>query len=346
MTTANIVKEFKGGSMARTFLIKKHNQYFVRKIAENKSLGVDKLKKQWDWLIEVRKSAPAILPKVSFFVYGKDYGYYDMEYINFPTLRDLLLQNTDEDNYKQNIEIVDDYVYYGSVITGLPQDCDKYEGDSYIINNHLTKMVERCKDISKYPLFKNEQLYINGKHYLNLLPLLEIIYEDKEFLELLRPKKWFRSHGDYTFQNVLTDYKSIFIIDPRGESPEPIYYDLAKMYQSCHGKYDLLYEGNYKITESNKDFTEFKYEIYEGVEDFDKYFEYIKEVIPKYNEHKLDEHWDLITRFYEASHFISMTPFRLKENIYITVICYAIGIQILNEVLNEWRKIKNADRLQ
>lgn len=334
MVKVNIVKEFKGGSMASTFLVDKEGERFIRKVAENKgNLAAKKLKQQWDWLYEFALSEPGgIFPDLSFFVIAKDYSYYDMEYVELPTLRDLIIQ---EGDYEPGI--LHDYLRRGSIIA-RPLPIEAPVTDSYIMDKHIRKMIDRCKDIKQLSIFKDPTILINGVEYKNLLPLLEEITNDNELLKLLRPKKWYRSHGDFTFQNVLTDYDDIVIIDPRGEGPDTIYYDLSKIYQSCHGKYDLLYEGNYRAWQETEG-ASINYEIFENVELFNDIFNNVKELIPQYYE--VEEYWDLITRFYEASHFISMVPFRLKENMQITVICYAIGIEILNKFMEDWENVKN-----
>lgn len=336
MSKINIINEFKGGSMARTFLVKKNDSYFVRKIVNNSQngLGSEKLFKQWEWIYEVGRECRGIFPEVSFFVYTKDVCYYDMEFINYPTLRDILIFNEET----IDTTILHKFLECGSIIA-QPLNIEPPSDDSYIMDKHIKKMIERCKDISEYDFYKQDKLVINGKEYMNLKPLLEEIKNDSLLLEYLRPKRWYLSHGDFTFQNVLTDLIDIKIIDPRGEGPDSIYYDISKIYQSCHGKYDLLYDGNYEAEYIEGKVPRVNYVIYDHVDKFDIIFKIMRELIPQYYQLE-DKHWEMIAKFYEASHFISMTPFRLKENQQITVICYAIGIQILNEFMEEWKNVR------
>lgn len=337
MSKINIVTEFKGGSMARTFLVKKNDSYFVRKIVNNSqgSLGAKKLFKQWEWISEVGRNAIQIFPEVSFFVFTKDYCYYDMEFINMPTLRDLLIKS----EKMIDTNILHKILECGSIIAQPLSSIKPSKTDSYIINKHIRKMIERCECISTLDLYKQDKIIINGREYINLKPLLEEIKNDSLLLKYLRPKRWYLSHGDFTFQNVLTNLIDIKIIDPRGEVTDSVYYDISKIYQSCHGKYDLLYEGNYRAYYTEGEVPKVNYVIYQHVEKFDTIFKIMRELIPQY--YKLeDERWEMIAKFYEASHFISMTPFRLKENPQITFICYAIGIQILNEFMEEWKNVR------
>jgi len=332
---ATVLSEFKGGSMARTFLVKKGDMKVVRKVASTKDgLGAEKLMSQWDWIFNFEGRDSDLLPDVSFFVVTPELAYYDMEYIEMETFRDTLLQEDEVDG-----RILHDILLAGSQIAtpmDLPYDVNK---STYIRDKHLKKMFDRCFGLATYDFYNVDEIFINGKPYKNLHKLIEEIQNDKELMEYLQPKCWFRSHGDFTFQNILTDEFEIKVIDPRGEGPDSIYYDISKLYQSCHGKYDLLYEGNYTAWSDNRTDT-INYKIHKNVEKFDEIFEELRLLIPQYYELH-DEHWELVTKFFEASHFISMTPFRLKENGAITAICYAIGIQILNEVLEEWNDVKN-----
>ncbi len=71
-------------------------------------------------------------------------------------------------------------------------------------------------------------------------------------------------HGDFCFSNILYDSKSqsIKCIDPRGVLPDgniSIFgdkrYDLAKLYHSVVGKYDLIIAGRYELVTDNDNFS-------------------------------------------------------------------------------------------
>lgn len=330
MGKVNLVKEFKGGSMARVFLVDKYSQKYVRKVAINEALGAEKLYKQWEWQFNFSRQNPGIMPETSLFVFGKDYSYYDMEYIELNTFRDLLLAEEEIDGM-----ILHDILKAGAEI-GQPVT-DKVPHD-YLLTNHLQKMIKRTEALRPYAFYKYDSVDINGKACQNLHRILKFIVNEPGLIKLLSPKKLYRSHGDFTFQNILADEYDICVIDPRGEGLDSIYYDISKLYQSCHGKYDLLVDGNYRVWSDGMEDV-INYEILEGVEKMDMVYEELRELIPQYYDIE-DEHWELITKFFEASHFISMTPFRLKENGNITAVCYAIGVQLLNEVFEEWLDVK------
>jgi hypothetical protein len=332
MANVKFLKEFRGGSMARTYLIGKQGNRYVRKIASNNGeLAGLKLKSQYDWIADFNRKYPDILPKVSFFVIDKETCHYDMEHIEMGTFRDYLMTSPGYDS-----TLVHDILNYGSVIASVDTK-HKEKKEDYIKNKHLNKMIDRCEIIKDHPIYTSDYLTVNGKKLKNIKALVSEIAGNKNLMDLLKPKKWYRSHGDFTFQNILTDEEEVRIIDPRGEGPDSVYYDISKIFQSCHGKYDLLVPGNYQIKAQQYPDGEVTvdYKILNGVEKMDNVFEQVKDLIPDYYKIE-DEHWEIITKFFEGSHFISMTPFRAKENTEITFVCYAIGIQILNEMLEEF----------
>ncbi|AEO93570.1 gp311 [Bacillus phage G] len=337
----NYIQEFKGGSMAKTFLIKKDNNLLVRKeVKDTSKLGLDKLEKQADWILDLEPEVATIFPVIEMKSFQNDFGYYDMSYHNMPSFRDYLI-NTDSIN-NDIVEIVKEIVSFGAMISSKEETESTKDKSTYIKKLHFDKMLKRCCIVTQKneifnEFFNTPSININGSLYDNFNIIREKILNDSEFMELLSPKKWYRSHGDFTFQNILTDGKQFKIIDPRGEGEDSIYYDLSKLFQSCKGKYDLFIDGNYSVNYSLND-NSIDYKIIEHEELFNDIFEVIKTEIPKV--FNLEKEWEIITLFYEASHFVSMVPFRYEENLPFTLACYAIGIQKLNEVFEKWNKVK------
>lgn len=336
---AVVKQQFHGGSMAKTYLMEKYGTKFVRKYAFAKDKhGIDKLKSQWQWLFDFQQSNAMFFPKVSFFTHNKESAYYDMEYVEQDSLRDMILKEEQMDYY-----LFDEVVRMLRYISSTPSPFHApIVLDSYIKINHLDKMTLRMGPAIANDWVKSPLININGKHNHNLLHILDKIENDKVLMKFLRPKagEMVRSHGDYTFQNMLTDGNDITLIDPRGEGPDSIYYDISKLFQSCHGMYDLLVEKNYNAQFERSDDNEFSitYKIYDHTDKMEAIYESFLELIPEVL--NLEEDWKLKALFYEASHFISMFPFRLKENIEITLLCYAKGIEILNEFWEEWLNVR------
>lgn len=335
------LKQFKGGSMAKTFLIKKGENLYVRKEVEDESsLGLKKLEKQVDWILELEDEVAEIFPKVIEKNFGEKFGYYDMTYHQMPSFKDYLIEKGEvDDDIKR---ILSEIISYCSKIANKEYDTQK-DKLSYVEKSHFNKMIERCEIVAKQSgifkaFFNAPSLYINGKKYLNVKQIIDEIKKDTELMKLLTPKKWYRSHGDFTFQNILTDGKEFKIIDPRGEGEDTLYYDLSKLFQSCNAKYDLFFEGNYDCQFSLNDYS-INYKIKEYEQLFDEVLDYIKKEIPK--TFSLDKNWEIATLFYEGSHMVAMAPFRYEESLEFTLVAYAIGVKILNEVLEKWNRSKS-----
>jgi len=327
--------------MAQTYLIDKNGQQYVRKeVGGDKFLGIDKLKKQLDWIIALDKDLASQFPQIIDYNFDNcNYGYYDMTFHDMSTLHRYIINQGQIDTGIENI--LYQMMLFGSELAKQEVKSNKCQ-INYIVNDHINKMLKRCSDVKNEDFNKilnNKKLVINGKEYLNLKELINLLYKNDKLITFLAPQKWSISHGDFTLQNILTDGQNFKIIDPRGEGEDSIYYDISKLLQSCHGKYDLMYEGNYQCQYNLIDST-INYKFFNNEALFDQIYDIIKKLIPiTYG--KLEKHWYLKALFYEASHFISMVPFRYKENLEITILCYAIGIKLLNEVLEEWKKIKN-----
>jgi len=146
---------------------------------------------------------------------------------------------------------------------------------------------------------------------------------------------WIRrlSRGDFCFSNILYDVKSgiIRLIDPRGKWADnsfgDIKYDIAKLRHSIVGQYDFIVNNLFSV--KIKD-TNIKYKIFNNK----KYL-----FCSDYFDQKIKEHWSLDNiKFIEGLLFLSMLPL---HNDYFDrqLVMYAIGIQRINEVLNNKNRI-------
>lgn len=331
-----IVREFDGGSMARTFLIEKNGIKNVRKVVEIDSdgLGYDKLYEQWRWIFNFNRLYPRVFPDVKYMAIEKNKAWYDMAYFNMPTLRDSIINN---DISEIQPQLIGDVLAYGNIIAKPVEDYEPLHFTDYFMDEHISKWFQRLKCMKTFDIITNENLHVNGKKVKSIGHIAEQIINDEELLDLLNPEVYYISHGDFTLQNVLTDDYEIRIIDPRGGKPDSIYYDISKLFQSTHGKYDLLYEGNveYEVSD-NPD--HFNFTIKEHEEKFELIYNILKQLIPNY--YPVHEEWEIIAKIFEGSHFISMAPFRLKEMPIRAELTHAIGLKILTEALEEWEDVK------
>lgn len=340
MTKVKIVERLDGGSMADTFLIEKNSELYVRKIAENNDpLGAPKLKEQWDWLQNNDITVRSLFPKTFPFVIEKEKSYFDMECISLPSLKDIFLDDISfEDIANSNILGV---IAEAGATIAKSKKIKVNKNNLYILKNHIEKMADRIEPLAQFNILKSEEIIVNSNKVKNLSQLIEEIINNEFIMNMLQVDSFYRSHGDYTFQNILSDGMNFRVIDPRGKDFDSIYYDISKIFQSCHGKYDLLYEGNFEIDYFDESTPIINYTILNNEEKFNLIYEFIQNEIEKFYSGMIDKNWRTITKFYEASHFISMAPFRMKENYKLALLCYSIGVKILNEFLEECKVIEN-----
>lgn len=127
---------------------------------------------------------------------------------------------------------------------------------------YLHKTLERLEEHSHLTGidFSNKKFnYLDG---YDSLTIFELAKKSSEFINKAKRADVSIIHGDFCFSNLLFDSRvsAIKCIDPRGIDAQgnlTIYgdrrYDLAKLYHSIVGYYDLIISGNYEVTESHDD---------------------------------------------------------------------------------------------
>jgi len=316
-----IISRFKGGSMADTFLIKKNDKLFIRKIVSKKidsSLGYLKLKKQYQELNKMNYLDSTLFPKV----YAEDensYEYfYDMEYLDgHQLLSNYQLQNR-LDSLKVLFPKLQKAFYNNRTV--------QYTDGSRWLMEHLSNKIyskfenfpSKLKDIINADI-----LYLNGQRLNGLFSILNKIVNNKSVMEIYSPTGLSMIHGDLTFENILYRSKDdVKLIDMDGGNViDAVELDLGKMFQSLMGKYESW-------ANETKDFLRIKSEDHYEVDiDFDVNNELLDLCLDCWSE-ILDEDRDKVFKkalFYMGLHFIRMIPFRLhkKEQQYLTPILLA-----------------------
>lgn len=132
---------------------------------------------------------------------------------------------------------------------------------------YLHKTLERLEEythLSGINFFDKKYCY---SEYHAPLTLFELARKSSEFINKAKKTDVSIVHGDFCFSNLLFDSRvsAIKCIDPRGIDAQgnlTIYgdrrYDLAKLYHSIVGYYDLIISGHYEIVEDN-DQTDIKF---------------------------------------------------------------------------------------
>ena len=316
-----IISRFKGGSMADTFLIKKNDKLFIRKIVSKEidlSLGYLKLKKQYQELNKMNYLDSTLFPKV----YGEDensYEYfYDMEYLDgHQLLSNYQLQNQ-LDSFKVLFPKLRKAFYNNRTV--------EYADGSRWLMEHLSNKIyskfenfpSKLKDIIYADI-----LYLNGQRLNGLFSILNKIINNKFVMEIYSPTGLSMIHGDLTLENILYKPKDdVKLIDMDGANViDAVELDLGKMFQSLMGKYESwANETKGFLRIRSKDNYEIDIDFGVDNELLDLCLDFWSEI--------LDEDRDKVFKkalFYMGLHFIRMIPFRLhkKEQQYLTPILLA-----------------------
>ncbi|UQI36679.1 aminoglycoside phosphotransferase family protein [Citrobacter freundii] len=158
------------------------------------------------------------------------------------------------------------------VLSGLHQ----YTSDECALSSldklYLHKTLERLEEhtnLTGINFFDKKFSYLE-EH--DSLTLFELARKSAEFINKAKKSDVSIVHGDFCFSNLLFDSRvsAIKCIDPRGIDAQgnlTIYgdrrYDLAKLYHSIVGYYDLIISGHYELTE-NQDKINIKFHLDEN----------------------------------------------------------------------------------
>jgi ribonucleotide monophosphatase NagD (HAD superfamily) len=300
-----IIKQFEGGSFAKTYLVKLNDKLFVRKHiikTLDDIIHYDKLVRQMRDLQRLNFLWPGCTPNI---IYNKDTDYdfrFDMEYLsNYNTLSEC-----EESN--QIIALNELFKGMKNNIYSMKQDVD---GISWL-NNHLDKKIyTKFENYRKHPILKtlidSEEVIINGKLYKGLNSLLDIV--DKH---MLKPTSIRPIHGDFTFENVMWDGKNIKLIDMDGSDEfDAAELDLGKMCQSVLSRFNEWKNLTNVVTDMTGN----------SFKCVNEYFEYDHDNIHKLVFKKwtqiLNNNYNVTKNkgiFYMCMYFIRFVPFRLKQS--------------------------------
>ena len=214
---------------------------------------------------------------------GKGNASYELEYLYLLPLNDLFVFSRLPFTYWERI-----LNECKVIILDLKKSSDKDLIDknlAQIANKiFLEKSISRVssikgKSIEKYIQSYGFEVFFKDKVGSNL-SVEEILYAMNELIPETKMENMSIVHGDFCFSNILYDSKvqSLKVLDPRGLNMEgelSIYgdarYDIAKLYHSVIGYYDLIIAGRFNLNDNIRDFytDDFMHSLEES---FDKIF--------------------------------------------------------------------------
>lgn len=301
------------------------NKGILRKTSDEK----DKFIGEIQWYLKLPSDVEYCRPRI--FSYSTSYAnpFIEMEYYSYHTVHELFLYGSLRyDQWKSIFE----------KIAFVMRDLSRYtvKGDlikSSLKEMYLEKTLSRLKKINEIPelhLLMNEPITINGIRYWSLNKICTMLKCEIP-QKLCEAQELHIIHGDLCFTNILVDdnYSFVKLIDPRGKFGSydiygDIRYDLAKLFHSVDGKYDLIIKNK-----MNTQYDEINNSIILAFKDNKiecDLYALLQEVFSDLIKDQIKN-----IEFIESLLFLSMIPLH-NENKNHQIAMIATGIQILNRI--------------
>ena len=337
-----------GGSFSKTSKLAKgaNNQSIIRK--EVTPLGEEKLADEINWIMNLPDDVANHFPEIISHNINSEPTYFEMPCYEFPTLRTLILD--DSMNAQDALSLLDKIL---SFMFKEVYHEKRQTSKNYLTEIHLKKIFVRLiQTKNTVYMFREiidaESLTINGTEYENILSLTRKINQNWEMKKLLTPEFTCRTHGDLHFDNILIDNETddFMLIDPRGNFDYDVYYDLGKIWHSCHGLYDFIHSGRFSLKREDNAF-EYAFEEGAPLDSYREILRGIPAILEKHEDIKNDPHWEIRTLFSEASHFASVAPFHLKMDGIeeVATLCYLKGVELMNNIYNRLGDMINQEQI-
>ena len=324
-----------GGSFSKTSkLIRgKPDNLIIRK--EVIPPGESKLIDEIEWITGLPDPVKKHFPEVMRYNINREPTYFEMPCYNLPTLRTLLLEGViGAHEALDYLKHIFDFMFTEVYKERRPT------GRNFVREMHLRRIYSRLIEVKNTVyLFREfvdaDSIRINGREYENIIPIVNKINQNWEMMKFVTPPYTCRTHGDLHFDNILIDTQrdDFILVDPRGNFDYDVFYDLGKIWHSCHGLYDFIHTGKFSMEQKGLDI---KYRFENGgvLKEYDEILVNLSEVLSEYEEISSDDDWLIKTLFSEASHFASVAPFHLKMDgkEEVAILCYVKGVELINEI--------------
>jgi len=299
------------------------------KIVTKKSENIGKLINEIHWYKNIPDEISELTPKIVDSEIS-DNPFLKLEYVGLPTLAEIWLFSEFSNDFwfkiiEKLFEILAKFNKYSENVTIQEYNSIYFEKTIERINELINS-----DDLFKR-IFNQEFIFINGKKFKNWYSIKDQL--ELKINELFDKEDNCLIHGDLCFSNILYDSenKNFKLIDPRGKWGHDMYgdikYDVAKIRHSVVGGFDTITNGLYSATYNETD------GIFIDVYEPKNYEDVCKKL-----DLRIKERWNLDEiKIIEGLLFISMLPLH-KDHFERQLALYSIGIQRLNEVLDNFGK--------
>lgn len=317
-------------------------------IRKKTKTGKQKLINEFNFIQGLPEKVKKHFPKIIGHNFNGETVYYDMEYCPYPLFIDLIFDRkiSVQESLKA-LRIIFDFVFDNLYKINKKQTPVSFIRDSYFnkIKQRYTTIKGKSDLLDK--ITSSDYLIINGKKLKNFSPIINEIKSDIKFLASLEPPFVATYHGDFKFDNMFINPKTgdFVLIDPRGKTTaghneSDIMEDIAKLFTSCHGYYDLLRRNLFDI-EIKGNVINYRLGAGEVVNFFKRITNELIQLLPIYI--KNDDNWKKRLFFVESMLMIANAPFHLasKKNEKFSIALLVKGVELLNNFLDQYPLNRN-----
>lgn len=215
------------------------------------------LRSEYKWYTNLPEDLKSFSPTIS--DYDEDVPSLELEYIGYPSLRDLHLHGAHGLHIWN--QIFDTLL---SMLDMFGQHRTTTEVQSSLELMYVDKTKRRLLQIENEDLlsvFDRPEVHVNGNSFRGLPIIRDSLESALRGTGLFDLEDFTVIHGDLCFSNILFDLRNsiVKLIDPRGEFGTHIIhgdqrYDLAKLRHSITGNYDFIINDMFDVTvERSKD---------------------------------------------------------------------------------------------
>lgn len=322
-----ILRDYSAGSAATTMLCVRDGKTIFRKYAVGDAAA--KLMDQAAWLHSHASVLP--LPEIILEKRGSRSFCYDMRYDNDGIgMFQYVYSHPIESSWEILQRLLGDLtatLYRTPVRMVSAADIKSYLAEKVARNLKIITQSRTLRDLTE-----PDYLIINGVQKRNL-PLLLPMLDEAHLTEIFSGEQITDVHGDLTLENIIcytggTHDSPYYFIDPNPANPiKTASLDLAKLFQSLHGKYEFLAQGSPVQLHANCiDFLLPQPPQYEAL--FERLQEWLCSALGEMGLRRVFYH--------EIVHWLRLMPYRITHNASTAPRYYAAMILIMNDIYEKY----------
>tara|TARA_R110001592_G_scaffold164953_1_gene399093 strand:+ start:858 stop:1841 length:984 start_codon:yes stop_codon:yes gene_type:complete len=320
-------KKLKGGSLAGTYIIQNEesNKKYVRKEISNKhnrEYGFQRWYSQLKRLQRFSLMFPGHFPVVEEYGYENEMAYFDMPFLeSYKNCFDVVKKSKSELEINNIFNLIIEKL---SVMHSRTFKSSKNAMQLYVQEEIMNKIQDALKNNRFARFYEYDKVVLNGNVYTSLSKNIEkyIQFGTKNYKFNLESY----THGNVTLENIMYSElnNDVIFIDPYEENIiDNKYNEYSQLLQSCHGLYEIL---NNSIPEVSNNTISVEHKNTFGLIFFNELFW-------KYLKSNLTNKEINIVRFFEASQFIRMLPFKMEADDSKMILFYGIASMLVDDLL-------------